>query len=95
MKKLQASHYIILLAICVTIVTVIVALTMGKDAALSVLPTGIGCIIGLIIGTIIRKNTDVGKAVDELSPRSHRRLVTFLIIGAVLTMVAVVLLTVI
>lgn len=61
MKKLQTHHYIILLAVCVAIAVVIVALTIGKDVAISVMYTGIGCIIGYIIGTAIRKKTDVGK----------------------------------
>ena len=58
MKKLQAHHYIILLAIGVAILTVVVALTIGKDVSISLLCTGIGCIIGLIIGTAIKKKAD-------------------------------------
>lgn len=61
MKKLQVHHHIILLAVCVAITVVIVALTLGKDVAISVLCTGIGCFIGLIIGTAIRKKKDVSK----------------------------------
>ena len=61
MQKLQANHYIILLAIGVAILTVAVALTIGKDVSISVLCTGIGCIIGLIIGIAIKKKTDEGK----------------------------------
>jgi ABC-type methionine transport system permease subunit len=61
MKKLKAHHYIILLAVCVAITVTIVALTLGKDVAISVLCTGIGCIIGLIIGFVIRKKKDEGK----------------------------------
>lgn len=33
MKKLKAKHYFILFAICVAIVTAVVALTMGRDLA--------------------------------------------------------------
>jgi uncharacterized membrane protein len=61
MKKLKPYHYIILLTVCVAITVTIVALTLGKDVAISVLCTGIGCIIGLIIGTVIKKKTDEGK----------------------------------
>ena len=60
-KKLKAHHYIILLAVCVAITVTIVALTLGKDVAISVLCTGIGCIIGLILGFVIRKKKDEGK----------------------------------
>ncbi len=61
MKKLKAHHYIILLAVCVVITVTIVALTLSKNVAISVLCTGIGCIIGLIIGFVIRKKKDEGK----------------------------------
>ena len=61
MKKLKPHHYIILLAVCVAIAVTIVALTLGKNVAISVLCTGIGCIIGLIIGFVIRKEKDEGK----------------------------------
>ncbi len=61
MKKLKAHHHIILLTVCVAITVIIVALTLGKDVAISVLCTGIGCIIGLIIGTVIRKKKDASK----------------------------------
>jgi len=61
MKKLKAHHFIILLAVCVAITVTIVALTLGKDVAISVLCTGIGCIIGLILGFVIRKKKDEGK----------------------------------
>ena len=61
MKKLKAHHYIILLTECVAITVIIVALTLSKNIAISVLCTGIGCIIGLIIGTVIKKKTDEGK----------------------------------
>ena len=92
MKKLQTNHYIILLAVIVAIATVIVALTLGKDLALSVFLTGLLCLVGFIIGTVVRKKTKVGKAVDELSPKAHRQLTTYLITGAVLTMAGIVLL---
>jgi hypothetical protein len=61
MKKLKPHHYIILLTVCVAITVIIVALTLGKNVAISVLCTGIGCIIGLIIGTVIKKKSDEGK----------------------------------
>ena len=92
MKKLQPNHYIILLAILVAVITVIVALTFGKDLALSVFLTGLLCLAGTIIGTVVGKKTEVGKAVDELSPKAHRQLTTYLITGAVLTMAGIVLL---
>ena len=92
MKKLQSNHYIILLAIIVAIVTVIVALTLGKDLALSVFLTGLLCLAGLIIGTVVRKKTEIGKAVDGLIPKARRQLTTYLITGAVLTMAGIVLL---
>ena len=92
MKKLQSNHYIILLAIIVAIVTVIIALTLGKNLALSVFLTGLLCLAGLIIGTVVRKKTEVGKAVDELSPKALSQLTTYLITGAVLTMAGIVLL---
>lgn len=61
MKKLKAHQHIILLAVCVAITVTIVALTLGKDVAISVLCTGIGCIIGLIIGYTVRKKQDAIK----------------------------------
>ncbi len=61
MKKLKAHQHIILLAVCVAITVTIVALTLGKDVAISVLCTGIGCIIGLIIGYAVRKKQDANK----------------------------------
>ena len=61
MKKLKPHHYIILLTVCVAITVIIVALTLGKDVAISVLCTGIGCIIGLIIGSIVRKKKEASK----------------------------------
>ena len=61
MKKLKAHQHIILLAVCVAITVTIVALTLGKDVAISVLCTGIGCIIGLIIGYVVRKKQDTIK----------------------------------
>ena len=61
MKKLKAHHHIILLTVCVAITVIIVALTLGKDVAISVLCTGIGCIIGLIIGSIVRKKKEASK----------------------------------
>lgn len=61
MKKLKAYQHIILLAVCVAITVTIVALTLGKDVAISVLCTGIGCIIGLIIGYVVRKKQDANK----------------------------------
>ena len=70
MKKLEANHYTILLAVIVAVVTVVVALTLGRDLAISILCTGIGCLVGLIIGTAIRKKTKVGKAVDEMNPNA-------------------------
>jgi hypothetical protein len=45
----------------VAITVIIVALTLGKNVAISVLCTGIGCIIGLIIGSIVRKEKDAAK----------------------------------
>lgn len=61
MKKLKAHHYIILLTVCVAITVIIVALTLGKNVAISVLCTGIVCIIGQIIGSVIRKKKDASK----------------------------------
>lgn len=61
MKKLKAHHYIILLTVCVAITVTIVALTLSKNIAISVLCTGIGCIIGLILGFVIRKNKNASK----------------------------------
>ena len=61
MKKLKPHHYIILLTVCVAITVIIVALILSKKVAISVMCTGIGCIIGLIIGTVIKKKTDEGK----------------------------------
>lgn len=61
MKKLKAHHFIILLTVCVAITVTIVALTLGKNVAISVLCTGIGCIIGLILGFVIRKNKNASK----------------------------------
>ena len=61
MKKLKAHQHIILLAVCVAITVTIVALTLGKDVAISVLCTGIVCIIGQIIGFVIRKKKDASK----------------------------------
>ena len=61
MKKLKAHHYIILLAVCVAITVTIVALTLGKDVAISVMCTGIGCIIGINIGSAIRNKKDASK----------------------------------
>ena len=61
MKKLKAHQHIILLAVCVAITVTIVALTLGKNVAMSVLCTGIGCIIGLILGFVIRKNKNASK----------------------------------
>ena len=61
MKKLKPHHYIILLTVCVAITVIIVALTLSKNVAISVLCTGIGCIIGLIIVTVIKKKSDEGK----------------------------------
>ncbi len=61
MKKLKAHHYIILLTVCVAITVIIVALILSKKVAISVLCTGIGCIIGLILGFVIRKKKDEGK----------------------------------
>ena len=61
MKKLKAHQHIILLAACVAITVTIVALTLGKNVAISVLCTGIGCMIGLIIGYAVRKKQDTNK----------------------------------
>jgi hypothetical protein len=61
MKKLKAHHYIILLTVCVAITVTIVALTLGKNVAISVLCTGIVCIIGQIIGFVIRKKKNASK----------------------------------
>ena len=60
MKKLKAKHYFILFALCVAVVTVIVALTMGRDVAISVLLTGIIGLAGFIIGNFVGK-----KSADE------------------------------
>lgn len=70
MKKLEANHYTILLAVIVAVVTVVVALTLGRDLALSVFLTGLLCVAGLIIGNVTRKKTKVGKAVDEMNPNA-------------------------
>ncbi len=61
MKKLKAHHYIILLTVCVAVTVTIVALTLGKNVAISVLCTGIVCIVGQIIGSVIKKKSDEGK----------------------------------
>jgi len=61
MKKLKAHHFIILLTVCVAITVIIVALTLGKNVAISVLCTGIGCIIGVILGFVIRKDKNASK----------------------------------
>ena len=58
MKKLQDKHYIILLIVCVIIMIGIVALTKGKDLALSTLLAGIGGVVGLTISTVIRNYSD-------------------------------------
>ncbi len=92
MKKLQAKHYIILLILCVVIMTAIVALTIGIDAAIGTLITGAGSVIGLSLGVLIRKKTSLGDELSKKSPRVHRQLTVFLIIGALLTMVGIVLL---
>ena len=92
MKKLEANQYNILLAVIVAVVTVIVAMTLGKDLALSVFLTGLLCLAGTIIGTVVGKKTEVGKTVDEMKPEAHRQLATYLITGAVLTIAGIVLL---
>ena len=61
MKKLKAKHYFILFAICVAVVTTVVALTMGKDLAISVLLTGIVGLVGFIVGNVIGKKPDSDK----------------------------------
>ena len=61
MKKLKPHHYIILLTVCVAVTVIIVALTLGKNVAISVLCTGIVCIIGQIIGFVIRKKKNASK----------------------------------
>jgi hypothetical protein len=61
MKKLKAKHYFILFAICVAVVTTVVALTMGKDLAISVLLTGIVGLVGFIVGNVIGKKSDNDK----------------------------------
>ena len=61
MKKLKLHQYIILLVVCIAITVTIVALTLGKDVAISVLCTGIGCMIGLIIGHVVGKKKETAK----------------------------------
>lgn len=61
MKKLKAKYYFILFVICVAVVTTVVALTMGKDLAISVLLTGIVGLGGFIIGNVIGKKPDNDK----------------------------------
>ena len=60
MKRLKAKHYFIMFAICVAIVTAVVALTMGRDLAISVLLTGVIGLVGFIIGNFVGK-----KSADE------------------------------
>ena len=57
MKKLKAKHYFILFALCVAVVTAVVALTLGKDLAISVLLTGIIGLVGFIIGNFVGKKS--------------------------------------
>ncbi|MBR1513154.1 MAG: hypothetical protein IJ622_02550 [Bacteroidales bacterium] len=92
MKKPQNKNYLILLAICVVIMAIVVALSKNKETAIAVLLTGIGAVVGLTIGILARKKTAVGKAVDEMEPKAYRQLTVFLMLGAALTMVAIVLL---
>ena len=92
MKTSRTRLYVILLAICVAIITIVVALTKGKEIAFSVMLAGIGVVVGLALSAFLKKGTAVGKAAEELNPKAQRRLVTFLVIGAVLTMVGIVLL---
>ena len=60
MKKLKAKHYFILFVFCVAVVTVIVALTLGRDLAISVLLTGVIGLVGFIVGNFVGK-----KSADE------------------------------
>lgn len=57
----QTKFYVILLAICVAIITLIAALSKGRDLAINVLLTGIGVLIGFAIAAIFRKKTDSDK----------------------------------
>lgn len=59
MKKLQAKHYIILMAICVIVIAVIVAFTIGIDAAIGTLIAGAGGVVGLMSAAILRKKTSL------------------------------------
>jgi len=65
MKKLKAKHYFILFVLCVAVVTVVVALTLGKDLAISVLLTGVIGLVGFIIGNFVgKKSADEKKQPD-------------------------------
>ena len=57
MKKLKAKHYFILFALCVAVVTVVVALTLGKDLAIRVMLTGVIGLVGFIIGNFVGKKS--------------------------------------
>ncbi len=92
MKKIQDKNYVILLAICVVIMAIVVALTKSKETAIAVLLTGVGAVVGLTIGVLARRKSAVGKAVDEMDPKARRQLTVFLMLGAALTMTAIVLL---
>jgi len=61
MKNLKAKHYFILFAICVAVVTSIVALTLGRDLAISVLLTGVIGLVGFIIGNFVGKKSSNDK----------------------------------
>lgn len=63
----------------------IVTVTMETNVALSTLLTGMGCIIGLTTGIIIRQETEIGNEIDTMSTKARRQLIVFLIIGTVLT----------
>ena len=57
---MKRKHYFIMFVICVAVVTAIVALTIGRDVAISVLLTGILGLGGFIIGNFVGK-----KSADE------------------------------
>ena len=57
---MKRKYYFILFVICVAVVTAIVALTIGRDVAISVLLTGVLGLVGFIIGNFVGK-----KSADE------------------------------
>ena len=64
-EEIKSKHYFILFALCVAVVTVVVALTLGRDLAVSVLLTGVIGLVGFIIGNFVgKKSADEKKQPD-------------------------------